>query len=196
MMAEGKARPMGSEQAGEPRKGREGETEAGKEASEHEMEAGKQAMHETTKHAGEAMKQGAETTKRGIVATKRAFDREMEATMKVSEVSMDFYQDAMAFGRGNVDAIVKANMVMAHGYQEIFKAMIGMAKEAMEDGLGRSAIDKITNRSSQISEIYMSMIESAMEPISDRFAAAATTMKEGAERQRLGREPERREGQR
>lgn len=183
----------------EGRKARDDTAEAGRDAmdaAQETMETGRQAMQDTTRQAADAAKQGAESAKRGIVAGRRGMDKMEEATMRVGDVSMEFYQDAMAFGRGNVDAIVKANMVVAQGYQEIFKALVGMAKEAIEDGFGKHAIDRVANRGTQITDLYMSMLEHAMEPINDRLSAAADTMKQTAERaqQRLGREG--REGQR
>ncbi|MEO5373177.1 MAG: hypothetical protein H7840_02730 [Alphaproteobacteria bacterium] len=152
------------------------------------MTGGKGRTMASGEDAGE---QSGEATRRVSVATKKGFETEMEATMKGTDVSTEFYQGALAFGRDNMDALVKANMIMAQGYQEILGAMIGMAKETMEDGFGPAAIDRFTTRTSRISEIYMTMVESVMEPIGERFTAIAGVVKEGVEHPKLGhKDPE------
>jgi len=104
------------------------------------------------------------------------------------------YQQAVAFGKENVDAVMKSNAILAKGIQDINTVLFDLAQTALQDsvvaaenlfgcktvaevmdtqaGLAKTGYAKALDDSRKISELTTKVAEAASRPITSQVNAA------------------------
>ncbi len=134
-----------------------------------------------------AVKEGVTKATSTIEASQQQFKEGISKTMKTAE-------EVVAFGQGNVEALIKSGQIWSAGVQDIskqvassfqasyeeavsaFKALTSVKslKEAvdLQVGLARSAVEKSVTESSKYTDASFKLAEQALAPISSRVTLA------------------------
>ena len=105
------------------------------------------------------------------------------------------YEQAVAYGKENVDAVMKSNAIFVKGLQDINTVLFGLAQTSMEDSvaatqklfgcktvadvmdtqadLAKTGYAKAIEDSQKISELTAKVAEAASQPISSQVNATA-----------------------
>jgi phasin family protein len=134
-----------------------------------------------------AMKDSMSTATSPVEVSQTQFKQGITKTMKTAE-------EVVAFGQGNMEALIKSGQIWSTGLQDLskqmassmqasyeeamsaFKAMTSVKslKEAvdLQVGLARSAVEKGVTESSKYTDASFKLAEQAMAPISSRMTLA------------------------
>jgi phasin family protein len=134
-----------------------------------------------------AMKDGVSKATSTVEASQLQLKEGITKTMKTAE-------EVVAFGQGNMEALIKSGQIWSNGLQDIskqmassmqasyeeamsaFKAMTSVKslKEAvdLQVGLARSAVEKSVTESSKYTDASFKLAEQALAPISSRVTLA------------------------
>lgn len=104
------------------------------------------------------------------------------------------YEDVMAFGKDNVEAVVKASTIWSKGLQTVGATVYGLAQASVEEGvtaakslmacknvqdftnlqadLAKTGYEKFVKEAGKVSETSVKLAEEALEPIAARVHAA------------------------
>ncbi len=149
-------------------------------------------MTKTTQKVSEDAKARVET----LVADASAKTREaMEKSAKAAE-------EVTAFSKGNVEAIVESSKITAKGLKSIGEDTMEFSRKSLEEATGvakkfaavktpaelfqlhgdyvRSSFDTLVAQASKNSEAMVKLASESFQPISSRFAEAATKIKTAA----------------
>lgn len=107
---------------------------------------------------------------------------------------MQTAEQFVAFGQGNVEALVQSSQAFATGLQDLTKLMAAGAQATIDDAMGtframtgvrslkdaadlqasfaRSAVEKALTQSGQVAETSFKVAEQAFAPISSRLSLA------------------------
>jgi phasin family protein len=105
------------------------------------------------------------------------------------------YEQAVAYGKENVDAVMKSNAIFVKGLQDINTVLFGLAQTSLEDSvaatqklfgcktvadvmdtqayLAKTGVAKAIEDSQKISELTAKVVEAASQPISSQVNATA-----------------------
>ena len=133
------------------------------------------------------LKEGMSQAAAGFADTQTKVKEGMEKAMKTAE-------ELVAFGQGNLEALVKSGQVWATGVQDIgkqiaadaqasfdetmsaFKAISGARslKDAfdLQAGLARSTLEKTLAQSGKLTDASMKLTEQVLAPLTARFSLA------------------------
>jgi phasin family protein len=136
------------------------------------------------------LKQGMDNAAAGYQTTQAEARNNVEKAMKTAE-------DMMAFGQGNVEALVKSGQIWAAGMQEIgrqfaasaqahldqtvstFKALTSVRslKEAvdLQSTLARTSMEKAVAESGKLTDASLKLAEQTFAPITARMSVAVET---------------------
>jgi phasin family protein len=133
------------------------------------------------------LKDGMSQAAAGFSETQAKVKQGMEKAMKTAE-------ELVAFGQGNVEAIVKSGQVWAAGVQDIGKQMAATAQASMDETMAtfkalssvrsfkdafelqasfaRSAMEKTLAESGKLTDASVKLTEQAMAPLTARMSLA------------------------
>ena len=108
-------------------------------------------------------------------------------------------QDFIAFGQGNVEALVKSGHILAMGVQDLTKQLAATAQASMEEAmsnlramsgirtfqqavelqttLARTAVEKAVSQTSQVADTSIKLASDAIAPIASRVTLAVESIK-------------------
>lgn len=108
-------------------------------------------------------------------------------------------QDFVAFGQGNVEALVKSGQILATGMQDLTKHFAATAQASMEEAmstframsgirtfqqavelqttLARTAVEKAMSQTSQVADTSIKLANEAIAPIAGRVTLAVESFK-------------------
>ena len=108
-------------------------------------------------------------------------------------------QDFVAFGQGNVEALVKSGQILATGMQDLTKQFAATAQASMEEAmstframsgirtfqqavelqtaLARTAVEKAVSQTNQAAETSIKLAGDAIAPIAGRMTLAVESFK-------------------
>ena len=108
-------------------------------------------------------------------------------------------QDLVAFGHGNVEALVKSGQILATGMQDLTKQFAATAQASMEEAvstfhalsgirtfqqaielqttLARTAVEKVVSQTSQAADTSIKLASDAIAPIAGRVTLAVASFK-------------------
>ncbi len=160
---------------------------------------GKTMIEEATqKFTAEATKMAGEAKARTETLVADMTTRAQAATVKGQEM----VRDAVEFSKGNVDAMVEAGKIAAKGAGEIGQEHVAFARTSVEDGtaavkryagvksvgeffqlyteMTKTQVDALVRHTAKTSEMSLKLANDAFQPLSSRFALAATKLKSAA----------------
>ncbi len=168
--------------------------------SESKKTAAKQA-NETVEAAVAAGKETVETVvKAGAEAATKSVEKavamsqeQVTAAVKAGAEAFKSYEEAISFGKDNMDAMFKANAILVKGVQDINKELFGLAQESLEENaavtkkllgcksvqdmvavqndLTAASYTKAFDQGRKISDMSAKVVEEASKPITKRFNA-------------------------
>jgi phasin family protein len=119
-----------------------------------------------------------------------------------SEKAQDFAREAVEFSKGNVEAMVEAGKIAAKGAGEIGQEHVAFARTGFEEGtaalkryaavkspteffqlyseMTKAQIDAVVKHTAKTSEMSVKLANDAFQPLSSRFALAASKLKSAA----------------
>jgi phasin family protein len=184
--------------AGRPGSGRSGDAASGKEKwtmsskakAAPAMEAGVEAMESL-------VKQGAEVAEKGFEQAQAAVKQQMEEAQKHAAAMQKTLEEAIAFGRGNLEAFVKASTILTEGMQEMARASLAFGQAAFAEGLenakalagvksirealdlqasfAKTSTERFIAETTKLSEHSAKLAEKAMAPMIERVNLAMKT---------------------
>ena len=108
-------------------------------------------------------------------------------------------QDFVAFGQGNVEALVKSGQILATGMQDLTKQFAATAQASMEEAmstfralsdirtfqqavelqttLARTAVEKAMSQTGQVADTSIKLASDAIAPIAGRVTLAVESFK-------------------
>jgi phasin family protein len=111
-------------------------------------------------------------------------------------------EQALAFGRGNVEAMLRSGQILAAGTQDLSKQMLSLTQARFEAGiagfkaltgtksfgeavklqskLARSAVEKTVAETLSLTEASLKLVEQSTAPITARVSEAAETVRPAA----------------
>jgi len=152
-------------------------------AEETAAAAGAQGFETTVSGLKDSMSQAVA----GFTETQAKVKQGMEKAMKTAE-------ELVAFGQGNVEAMVKSGQVWAAGVQDISKQMVATAQASFEEsmstfkalssvksfkdafelqaGFARATMEKTLAESGKLTDASLKLTEQALAPITARVSLA------------------------
>ncbi len=140
-----------------------------------------------------AVKAGADAASKGMEKAATLSKGQVEAAARAGAVAFKNYEELLAFGRENVEAIVASSTVVARGVQDISKSFVLLAQESIDDQVAaskaligaktlrevvdlssqyaKSNFDKLVAEGNKLSQISAKLAEEAMAPLSVRVSA-------------------------
>jgi len=147
------------------------------------------------------------TTDEGKIAEKvRAASRTAKATAasvvdvakdqfaKAAETQLKAADDAAAFGKSNMEAMIQSGSIFFHGLEELTRAIVGLTQSQVESSMSvaksmmtaktlseftdlqnayaKTAFDNAVSESTKLSELAVRITNEAIEPLSARVTAA------------------------
>lgn len=135
-----------------------------------------------------------EAATRTIEQAQAAMKEQMEGAMKSATGAFKAVEDVVEFGKGNIEAVVKANQILVAGLQDIGKTAAAQAQVALEEGMAnakalasvksmkeavdlqaayaRVAMEKAMAQLVATQEAALKLAETAMAPVADRAKLA------------------------
>jgi len=151
-------------------------------------EAAAQAASKGLEHTMASLKDGMAQASAGFETAHAKVKEGVEKSMKTTE-------DLVAFGQGNIDALMKSSQIWVAGMQDlskqvaaaaqanfdetvsVFKAIGGVKspKEALElqADLGRKSLEKMVAETGRLTDASLKLAEQAMAPIAARVSVAS-----------------------
>jgi phasin family protein len=146
-----------------------------------------QASASEANAAAASVNDSVKQTAAGVEQTQARVQQGMEKVMKTTE-------DFLAFGQGNVEALVKSSQIWAAGLQDLGKQVAATAQAQIEDtvsaframagaktvkdafevqtALARTAIEKTLADSGRLTETSIKLTEQALAPVTARVSLA------------------------
>jgi phasin family protein len=141
-----------------------------------------------------SMKEGMEKATKGFESSHVKLKESVEKAMKSSE-------EMMAFGQGNLEALIAASKIFASGMQEISKGMAASSKASIEEsvsftktligvksvkeavdlqsGFARAAIEKAVSQTNRVTDASVKLAEQAIAPLTARLTLAVEKFGKG-----------------
>jgi len=116
-----------------------------------------------------------------------------EQFAKATETQFKAADEAAAFGKSNIEAVIQAGSIFFHGFEELTRSFVGLTQAQVEAGMsaakamigaktlteltdlqnsyGKSALDHAVSDATHISELAFKIANDAMEPLSARVTA-------------------------
>ena len=143
----------------------------------------------------QVMKEGMEKATKGLESSQMKLKEGVQKAVKQSE-------EMMAFGQGNMEAMIKASQIYASGFQDISKHFAASSKESLEEsmaftkslmgvksvkeavdlqtGFAKSSIEKAVAESSKLTDASVKLAEMAIASLTARVALAVETFSKTA----------------
>lgn len=137
---------------------------------------------------------GTEAATKGIVQAQAVVKEQMETAMKSASGVFTAVEDVVEFGKGNLEAVVKANQILVAGLQDMGKTAVANAQGLIEEGMAtaralagvksvkeavdlqgeylRRAMEKTFASAVATQQHSLRLAESALAPVADRAKLA------------------------
>jgi phasin family protein len=137
-----------------------------------------------------AVKEGIEKATKGLETSQMKLKEGVEKAVKQSE-------EMMAFGQGNMEALIKASKIYATGFQDISKHFAASSKASIEEsmaftkslmgvksvkeavdmqtGFMKASIEKAVAESNKLTDATVKLAEQAIAPLTARISLAVET---------------------
>ena len=148
------------------------------------------AMNTSRETAENAYKMSTEMATKGYEKLVGLSKEQMDAANNAHAQWFKGYEDAMAFQRDTVDAMMQSGNVFAQGVQAMNRAFLGMTQSTMEDSVGaarevmgckslkelmdvqtglfKTGFDRFVTESGKLTEQSMKVAEQTAEPLTSR----------------------------
>ncbi|HEY4136409.1 MAG TPA: phasin family protein [Alphaproteobacteria bacterium] len=139
--------------------------------------------------------------KAGADAARKTYDSAVSATrepattaMKAGGLAMKDYDDAVAFGRDNIDAVTESSTIAVHGLQDVGKEWVGLVQKSADEfpatvkafaacktvkeatdlhsEFVKTSIESFTASAMKFQQLSMKVATATAEPINKRFTDA------------------------
>jgi phasin family protein len=154
------------------------------------MEAGVEAMDSL-------VKQGTDAAQKGFEQAQAAMKQQMEEAQKHAAAAQKTLEEAIAFGRGNLEAFVKSSTILTEGMQDLARATLAFGQAAFAEGMenakafaavksvrealdlqasfAKASTEKMVAETTKLSETSAKLAEKAMAPVIERVNLAVKT---------------------
>ena len=129
------------------------------------MEAGKQAVENVVATSTEAATEA-------VAQAQAVVTEQFETAVKNASGVFTAVEDVVEFGKGNIEAVVKANQILVAGLQDMGKSAVANAQAAMEEGMATARALAGVKSVKEAVELQGTFLRSALEKA---FASAVTT---------------------
>jgi phasin family protein len=162
------------------------------------LEQSAAVTHEVLEQAGAASTKAFDTTvadmKNGMTKAASTFAASQSKYKEGVTKTMKTAEDVVAFGQGNLEAVIKSGQIWSTGWQDLSKQMASSMQASYEDamtafkamttvkslkeavdlqvGLARSTLEKSVAETSKYTDASMKLAEQAIAPISGRMTLA------------------------
>ncbi|UFN51163.1 TIGR01841 family phasin [Roseomonas sp. OT10] len=152
------------------------------------------ANEKVARLANDAVAQGTQAAEAGTAQFKKIADEGMAQANKAAESMYKVTEEAMAFGRGNVEALAKAAQTYLTGSQDLskqaFAVMQSLSEQAIENAkalaavksikeaadlqtsFARTAMEKLVSETAKLQEAGFRLAEQTAAPIAQRVTLA------------------------
>jgi len=160
-----------------------------------------EAATATIEHAAEASAKGFDKTlaavKEGIEKATKGLETSQMKLKEGVEKAVKQGEEMMAFGQGNMEAVIKASQIYANGFQDISKHIAATSKASLEESLAftkslmgvksvkeavdmqtgfmKSSIEKAVAESNKLTDATVKLAEQAIAPLTARISLAVET---------------------
>ena len=133
----------------------------------------------------------------------KAYDTAVSATrepamtaMKTGGLAMKDYDDAIAFGRDNIDAVTEAGTIAVGGFKDVGKELVALAQKSADEipatvkafaacktvkeatdlqtEFAKASFESFTANAMKFQQLGMKLATASVEPINKRFAEAVS----------------------
>jgi hypothetical protein len=129
------------------------------------LAAGKEAVETVVATSTEA-------ATKTIAQAQAAVKEQMDTAMKNASGVFSAVEDVVEFGKGNVEAVVKANQIFVAGLQDIGKVAVANAQAAIEEGMATARAMAGVKSVKEAVDLQGAFLRTAMEKA---FASAVAT---------------------
>lgn len=171
-------------------------------APEQAVEAAVAVGQQAVEAAVAAGKETVDAVKAGTAAATKGYDEAVAATKanveKASEAAFKGYDDIKGQGKDNLDAVVRANSVLAKGVETLGQEMIGFATASvaaqvaaaqalagaktfqvvieLQNTYARASFDQFVAESARLSELTLKVASETAEPLQARVKHTVETL--------------------
>jgi|YNPBryunderm2012_1023409.scaffolds.fasta_scaffold06508_2 phasin family protein len=143
------------------------------------------------------VKQGAEMAEKGFEQARSILKQNMDEAQKHAAVAQRTLEEAIAFGRGNLEAFVKSSTILTEGMQELARATLAFGQAAFADGIenakalaavksvrealdlqaafAKASTEKMVAETTKLTETSAKLAEKVMAPMIERMNQAVKT---------------------
>ncbi|WP_291297853.1 phasin family protein [Elioraea sp.] len=143
------------------------------------------------------VKTGTEAATKGFEQAQAAMKQQIDEAQKHAAAAQKGIEEALAFGRGNLEAFIQSSTILTEGMQEMARASMAMSQAALAEGIEtakafaavksvREAIDlqaafaktsteKLVAETTKLSESSAKLAEKAFAPVIERVNLAVAT---------------------
>lgn len=151
------------------------------------LSVGKEAMETVVATGGKA-------ATKSIAQAQAVMQEQMETAAKNAAGMFKAVEEAVEFGKGNIEAVVKANQILVAGLQDMGKTVVSNTQAVIEEGMAsaralagvksvkeavdlqtaylRTALEKAMASAVTTQETSLKLAESAFAPVADRAKLA------------------------
>jgi phasin family protein len=155
------------------------------------------AMDASVEAMDSIVKTGTEAAQKGFEHAQAAMKQQMEEASKHAAAAQKTIEEALAFGKGNVEAFVKASTILTEGMQDMARATMALSQAAFAESIenakafttvkslrealdlqaafAKTAAEKFVAETTKLSETSAKLAEKAMAPVIERVTLAVKT---------------------
>jgi phasin family protein len=155
------------------------------------------AMDASVEAMDSIVKTGTEAAQKGFEHAQAAMKQQMEEASKHAAAAQKTIEEALAFGKGNVEAFVKASTILTEGMQDMARATMALSQAAFAESIenakafatvkslrealdlqaafAKTAAEKFVAETTKLSETSAKLAEEAMAPVIERVTLAVKT---------------------
>jgi hypothetical protein len=120
------------------------------------MAAGKEAV-ETV------VDTGAQAVTKTIAQTQVAVREQLDSAVKGATGMLKAVEDAVEFGKGNIEAVVQANQILVAGLQDLSKAVAANTQGLIEEGMANARALAGVKSVKEAMDLHAAFVRSAVE---------------------------------
>lgn len=140
------------------------------------------------------VKQGAAEAAKGFEQAQAAMKQHLEEASKHAAAAQKSFEEAIAFGKGNIEAFVKSSTVLTEGMQELARETMALGQTAFAESIenakafatvksvreafdlqvtvAKASTEKLVAETTRLSETGAKLAEKAMAPMIERVNVA------------------------
>jgi hypothetical protein len=133
------------------------------------LEAGKEAVESV-------VASGSEAATKTIAQAQAVVKEQIDTAMKNASGVFTAVEDVVEFGKGNIEAVVKANQILVAGLQDMSKSAVSNAQAVIEEGIATARALAGVKSVKEAVDLQGAYLRTAMEKA---FASAVATQQTG-----------------